>query len=261
MLNIFLFLYVLSDRAAPQPAGPTGSSGTSVFCHDFDLSKKLVLPSPSPMTFIPISTRPPFEFKDPNISASPFIGFLNHLSTQLSSAPNAVHRAVIPNLLSSALYPPESSRPEHVLQFLHALRALLRKYPTQLVAIITLPVTLYPRTTGLTRWMELLSDGVLELSPFPSSALPTKAIPGAATVHEEPPQGMLKIHRLPIFHEKGGGGGEASGFGDDLAFTLSRRKGLVIKPFSLPPVEGDTEAQQGGLEHEHGKATKVDIEF
>lgn len=80
-------------------------------------------------------------------------------------------------------------------------------------------------------------------------------------MHEEPPQGMLKIHRLPIFHEKGGGGGEASGFGDDLAFTLSRRKGLVIKPFSLPPVEGDSEAQQGGLETDHGKATKVDIEF
>jgi elongator complex protein 4 len=113
----------------------------------------------------------------------------------------------------------------------------------------------------LTRWMELLSDGVLELAPFPSSAIAIKSTPGISTVHEEPPQGMLKIHRLPVFHEKGGGGGEASGFGDDLAFTLSRRKGLVIKPFSLPPVEGDSEAQQGRHEHDHGKATKVDIEF
>lgn len=252
---------VLADRSAPSPTGSTAASSTGVFCHDFDLSKKLVLPSPSPMTFTPLSTTLPFEFKDPDTSISSFTGFLNHLERQLSSSPNAVHRAIIPNLLSSALYPPESSRPEHVLQFLHTLRALLRKYPAQLVAIITLPVTLYPRTTGLTRWMELLSDGVVELSPFPSSALPAKSKPGAATVHEEPPQGMFKIHRLPIFHEKGGGGGEASGFGDDLAFTLSRRKGLVIKPFSLPPVEGDTEAQQGGLEHEHGKATKVDIEF
>lgn len=109
--------------------------------------------------------------------------------------------------------------------------------------------------------MELLSDGVLELAPFPSTAVATKSTPGAATAQEEPPQGMLKIHRLPIFHEKGGGGGEASGFGDDLAFTLSRRKGLVIKPFSLPPIHGDSGAQQGGLESDHGKATKVDIEF
>ena len=127
-----------------------------------------------------------------------------------------------------------------------------------MTAITTLPLSLYSRSTGLTRWMELLSDGVLELAPFPSTAVATKSNP-TSTIQEEPPQGMLKIHRLPIFHEKGGG--ESSSFETDLAFTLSRRKGLVIKPFSLPPVEGDSEAQQGGLEHDHGKATKVDIEF
>jgi elongator complex protein 4 len=215
------------------------------------------------MKFVPLINRPNFEFEESDSSKSPFIAFLNYITTQLSSSPTSIHRVVIPSLLSPALYPPESSRPEHLLQFLHSLRALLRKYPTQLTAIISIPLTLYPRSTGLTRWMELLSDGVLELSPFPSSALATKAAPGAATVHEEPPQGMLKIHRLPIFHEKGGGGGEASGFGDDLAFTLSRRKGLVIKPYSLPPVEGDAEGQQGGMDHghDHGKATKVDIDF
>jgi elongator complex protein 4 len=165
-------------------------------------------------------------------------------------------------LLSPAAYPPHASRPEHLLQFLHALRALLRKYPTQLTALITLPLTLYPRSAGLTRWIEILCDGVLELAPFPAnSANASLNTSGAATAQEEPPQGMLKIHRLPIFHEKGGGGGESGGLGDDLAFTLSRRKGLVIKPFSLPPVEGDTDSQQAGLEGDHGKATKVDIEF
>jgi elongator complex protein 4 len=214
------------------------------------------------MYFVPSATKPDFEFRDKTTSASPFNTFLNHLITHLStSSSTTVHRIVIPNLLSPALYSSDVSRPERVLQFLHALRALLRKYSTQLTAMITLPLTLYPRSMGLARWMELLSDGVLELAPFPSSAIATKSAPGASTVYEEPPQGMLKIHRLPIFHEKGGGGGEASGFGDDLAFTLSRRKGLVIKPFSLPPVEGDSEAQQGGHEHDHGKATKVDIEF
>jgi elongator complex protein 4 len=214
------------------------------------------------MYFVPSTTKPDFEFRGGSTSASPFNRFLNHLITHLSASPStALHRVVIPNLLSPALYSSEVSRPESILQFLHALRALIRKYSTQLTAMITLPLTLYPRSTGLTRWMELLNDGVLELAPFPSTAITTKSTPGASTVHEEPPQGMLKIHRLPIFHEKGGGGGEASGHGDDLAFTLSRRKGLVIKPFSLPPVEGDSEAQQGGLEHDHGKATKVDIEF
>ncbi|KAL2070343.1 hypothetical protein VTL71DRAFT_13369 [Oculimacula yallundae] len=248
------------DRNASQPKGTSDSTSTAIFCHDFDLSKRLILPSPSNMRFVPLSTRPKMDFKDQDSTVSPFTGFLSHITSQVSASPNAIHRIVIPNILSPAIYPAEAARPEHILQFLHALRALLRKHPTQLTVIITLPLTLYPRDTGLTRWMELLSDGVLELAPFPSTAVATKSNP-TSTIQEEPPQGMLKIHRLPIFHEKGGGGGEASGFGNDLAFTLSRRKGLVIKPFSLPPVEGDEEAQQGGLEHDHGKATKVDIEF
>ena len=213
------------------------------------------------MKFVPTSTRQNLDFTDPDPSISPFSAFLNHLITQLSTAPTAIHRVIIPSLLSPALYPPHASKPEHLLQFLHGVRALLRKYPSNLTAMITLPLILHSRSTGLTRWMELLSDGVLELAPFPSTAISTKAAPNASTVQEEPPQGMLKIHRLPVFHEKGGGGGEASGFGDDLAFTLSRRKGLVIKPYSLPPVEGDSEAQQGDTEHDPRKATKVDIEF
>jgi elongator complex protein 4 len=213
------------------------------------------------MKSVPLSTRPDFEFKDSLTTASPFTGFLNHLITQISSSPpTTIHRIIVPNILSPAIYPPESSKPEYILQFLHAIRALLRSNPLQLIAIITLPLTLYPRSTGLTRWIELLSDGVLELAPFPSSTIVQKSAPGSSTV-EEPLQGMLRVHRLPIFHEKGGGGGEASGFGDDLAFLLSRRRGLVIKPYSLPPVEADEEEQKGVIEEVHRKATKVDIEF
>lgn len=121
--------------------------------------------------------------------------------------------------------------------------------------MLTLPLSLYPRSTGLVRWIEHLCDGVLELAPFPHSIdieppLTTSSGLGKA---EEKPQGMLKIHRLPVLTEKGGGGG-----GDDLAFSLSRKR-FVIKPFSLPPVEGDQEAQKG--EAEGGKVAKGDIEF
>jgi elongator complex protein 4 len=42
---------------------------------------------------------------------------------------------------------------------------------------------------------------------------------------------------------------------------LSRRKGLVIKPFSLPPVDGDTDAQHAGMEGSGGGASRFDIEF
>lgn len=195
--------------------------------------------------------------------SSPYTPFLQHLTSHLATTPPAmIHRVIIPTLLSPAIFPSTGSRPDHLLQFLHGLRAILRAYPTRVTALISLPLSLHPRSTGLVRWIETLSDGVLELAPFPSNpvAVQSTTSSGAATAQEEPPQGMLTIHRLPVFHEKGGGGGELSGLGGDLAFTLSRRKGLVIKPFSLPPVEGDTEAQEG-LEGEHGKATKIDIEF
>jgi len=252
----------MKDRdITPSAGSPPTSSTSPVFCHDFDLSKRLTLPSLSQIHFVQTLTGSKINFEEQTLLSSPFTLFLQHLIKHLSTTPNTVHRLLIPNLLSPALYPPHASKPENVLQFLHALRALLRQYPTHLTAMITLPLALHPRSSGLTRWMELLSDGVLELAPFPTPSIPTNPKPGSTISPEEPPQGMLKFHRLPIFHEKGGGGGQISGFSDDLAFSLSRKKGLVIKPFSLPPLEGDIEAQQGGLEPDSGKATKVDIDF
>ena len=88
----------------------------------------------------------------------------------------------------------------------------------------------------------MLSDGVVELSPFPYSHIQALAQSAGTTKDEERPQGMFAVHKLPVFHEKGGGGG-AEGFGEDMAFTMSRRR-FVIAKFSLPPVEGDTEAQE-----------------
>ncbi|KAI4117027.1 MAG: hypothetical protein LQ345_002652 [Seirophora villosa] len=219
----------------------------ATFCHAFDLTKRLTVPDPKIFNFIPV--------RQASQLGSPFQSILQSLKDHLTAAPKSMlHRLLIPNLLSPAIYPPDCSTPQHILQFLHSLRALLRQYPTQLVIMMTLPLMLYPRSTGLVRWMELLSDGVIELSPFPHSdqaAPPTAS--GAATAQEEKPQGLVKVHRLPVFSEKGGGPLS----GDDLAFTVSRRK-FVIKPFNLPPVEGDTEAQHG---EGGGKPTKVDIDF
>jgi elongator complex protein 4 len=109
----------------------------------------------------------------------------------------------------------------------------------------------------------MLNDGVLELAPFPSNPLGTVSsqVLNSGNAQDEVPQGILRVHQLPVLHEKGGGGTFSNGFGDDLTFSLSRRRGLVIKPFSLPPVDGDSEAQPKGLNDDIVKATKLDIEF
>ncbi|MCJ1357675.1 MAG: hypothetical protein MMC33_007671 [Icmadophila ericetorum] len=229
-----------------------------VFCHTFDLTKRLTITDPAAISYIPIRPVGP--------QTSPFTSIIQSLTQHISSSPlSTIHRILIPALLSPAFYPPHASHPHNLLPFLHSLRSLLRQYPTRLALMFSLPLTLYPRSTGLTRWIELLSDGVIELLPFPHTidTGPSLTTSGAATSSEDRPQGMVKIHRLPIFHERGGGGVT---MGDDLAFTVSRRK-FLIKPFSLPPVDGDLAAQRGseadggGGGGGGGKPSKADMEF
>ena len=194
------------------------SEKPAAFAHKFDLTTRLTLPSPNSILYISLGLSTP--------RSSPFDPIISSLKADLAKAPSAdIHRLLLPNLLSPALYPPTAAQPTHVLQFLHSLRALLRQYPNRLTALISLPLSLHPRSTGLTRWIELLSDGVIELVPFPHTmdSIPPLAASGRVTGQEEKPQGMMRIHRLPVFHERGGGGTGGAGVGDDLAFTLSRK--------------------------------------
>jgi len=224
------------------------------FCHTFDLTKRLTLPKDAKINHIQISR-----------DAQPFDPILQSLSRSLStSPPNTIHRLIIPSILSPGLYPPHACIPQNFLRILHNLRALLRQHHTKLTAMLTLPLELYPRSQGLVRWAELLSDGVLELTPFPHRM---DAYTEAAKPNEEQPQGMVKVHKVPIDTERGeGGAGAGNSMGEDLAFTVSRRK-FAIKPFSLPPMEGDQEAQaqKEGAEkpagNAVGKLSGKDLEF
>ena len=252
---------VAPNREHP-PDKPDGSidgaaNRLEAFSHTFDLAKRLSIPPTADINHIPINlTASP--------ATSPFTSLIEHLSNALqTSNPSSVHRLVMPTILSPALYPPSAGHPHRLLQFLHSLRSLLRQHPTRLTVMASLPTELYPRSTGLVRWAEHLSDGVIELTPFPHlmDASNSLAESGGSRAGDDQPQGMLKLHKIPVMTERGGGGA-GTGVGDDLAFTLSRRK-FVIRPFSLPPMEGDTEAQNGqaGGEGALGKASKADIEF
>lgn len=222
------------------------------FNHTFDLTKRLVHPPNSALHFINL---------DPNPSRNPFEPVLSSLTSALSSkSPTTVHRLVLPSFLSPAIYPPHSSTPKHVLTTIQTLRSLLTSQPARLTIITSLPTSLYPRTSGLTKWLEILSDGVFELLPFPHSSDAEFAVARDSNTKEEPPQGLLRIHKLPVFHETGSGVPPSD---MDWTFTLSRRK-FTIKPFNLPPIEGDTEAQQSaGADGSGGnsKPKKADMEF
>ncbi|KAI1485103.1 paxneb protein [Biscogniauxia mediterranea] len=233
------------DREALQRQNSSAAGSASTFCHAFDLSKRL---SPGDVKG-QIGFHPSMTGLNPNPRAnsveSPFKLFIKDVSSKLAASPPSwIHRVIVPNILSPTMYASSASRPQEVLQFLHALRALLRQYPTKLTVLVTLPLSLYPRTTGLTRWMELLCDGVLELIPLQSDSIhappPTSK---SDSKSEEKVQGLLKVHSLPIFHEKGGGS-ESHSAHDDQSFSLSRTKGLIIKPFYLPPADDDSQDQK-----------------
>ncbi|KAK4985506.1 Elongator subunit elp4 [Elasticomyces elasticus] len=226
------------SRAVPDrfPSKPSEDAATTAvpFCHTFDLAKRLII-SPeqaSRIHHIPI----------PSATTPPFTPILRTLSHALATPPQTtIHRLIIPALLSPTLYPPHASTPAQLLQFLHSLRALSRQHPSRLATLLSVPTFLHPRSTGLLRWAERLSDGVIELQPFPHlvSAGPAAAAGEGGGGGDSEPQGLLRVHKLPVNSERGGAAG-----GEDLVFVVSRRK-FVIRPFSLPPVEGDREAQRG----------------
>ncbi|KAL2135886.1 hypothetical protein VTI74DRAFT_6485 [Chaetomium olivicolor] len=249
----------LGNTATPSSTS-RNDANQYTFCHTFDLTKRLSPSSckgalhPTPSTYPPMFDQP---------TTSPFKQILAHLQTKLvSSPPASVHRIVIPGLLLPTLYPPQCAQPSEVLQFLHGIRALLRQYPTQLTAILTLPTSLFPRRSGLVRWTELLCDGVIEMIPLPANpGAPPQPKSGATGVSGsggaekgDPPQGLLMVHTLPVYHEKGGGAGESL-FRETLSFSLSVSRGLVIKPYSLPPLEEEERERNGE------KGGKEGIEF
>lgn len=228
--------------ADPQASlGP--GQGATPFCHTFDLSKRLEN-SAIKGQFHASAVDGPLS----SLTQAPFKKFIADVISRIKgSAPSTIHRIIVPSLLSPTLYTSAASQPREVLQFLHALRALLRQFSTQATALVTLPITLFPRSTGLTRWMELLSDGVLELVPLQHQA-PVIREPG----NEDKGQGMLRAHSLPVFHEKGGGL-EGTWARENLSFRLSSSSGLVIEPFSLPPIGDEEEAAKASKPKEPKK--------
>lgn len=263
------------SSSGTQSTSTTASAPPQPFCHTFDLTKRLFPLPPSfssapaalPIDYIHLPVPP--LFSPSSVHPSPFTSLLQSLSTSLTtSSPTTQHRVIIPLLLSPALYAPSSSLPTTLLPFLHSLRALLRTHPTRLTAMLSLPLSLHPRSSGLTRWIEHLVDGVLELAPFAHTIeLPDgRAGAGSAsgqgatakTGAEEKAQGMLKVHKLPVVSERGGGGVGTQG--EDMVFLVGRKR-IQIRPFYLPPVEAlGGEGGEGGQGAEE-KTKKAEMEF
>ncbi|KAK1766778.1 Elongator complex protein 4 [Phialemonium atrogriseum] len=246
----------LANNPTPGLSSRGGSQAASTFCHSFDLTKRLASGSIKGAIHATPSASPMSLSLEPSGPLSPFKAFLGNLQAKLAASDRSViHRVVIPSLLSPTLYTSGSCAPGEVLQFLHGLRALLRQYSAQVTALLALPISLFPRSSGLTRWMELLCDGVIELVPLPANS-PALSAEKLDSKSADQNQGLLRVHSLPIYHEKGGGGAEGNHFRENLTFSLSASKGLVIKPFSLPPL-----GEEGQKEKSPASTVKDGMDF
>ncbi len=148
-----------------------------------------------------------------------------------SSPPSSIHRIVIPSFLTPTIYHSSLCQPSESVGFMQAIRALLRQFESRLTAMISLQTALFPRTSSLTWWMENLCDGALELVALPSRQ--------ATSDDADKTQGLVHVFKLPIFSESGRFTGQPSSIGENLGFSLSSSKGLIIKPYSLPPLEDE----------------------
>ncbi|ORX67481.1 PAXNEB-domain-containing protein [Linderina pennispora] len=135
-----------------------------------------------------------------------------------------------------------------ILQFLHALRGLLRY--SYVACVISLPVHLYDGDSGrlpVVRRIEHLCDAVIELESFEGAyAKPTDIVGGRKAGAATEYHGFLHIHKLPRVNSLTAAGGRLSilhsggGSANNLAFR-QRRKKFCIETYHLPIEGGVTE--------------------
>lgn len=213
---------------------------TSTFCHSFDLSKRLdksalrgLIHSSCPGDLIHNGV--PFTLKT----------FLLAVESRLSKSPkHSIHRILIPNFLSPTVYGSASFEPSEVLSFIHGLRGLLRRYSTRATALVSLPIEIFSQVTGVTKWMELLFDGVIKID----------ALTGDRQLHESgyKTQGILHVRKLPVFHDTAGA--HESLYLEQRLVIKTTACGLKIEELSLPPItagehSGDVLKSTDGLSY------------
>jgi elongator complex protein 4 len=212
------------------------------FCHDFDLAKPLDTHDiQGTLSFHPSS---PVSASTGAASTQqrrtqPLVDCISAIesSLQASSSSGSVHRVIVPCLLNPTLYGSSCSHPIKLLPLIMGLRGLLRRFSHRLSVMLTLPLALHGRSSGLVRWIEHGCDGVLELCPV-SETTRARSTTGKQV------QGHVSQHCLPIHHERGGGW-EGGNWRGNLSFKLSRSDGLVMEPFSLPPVDQEDSDRPG----------------
>lgn len=213
----------------------------------------------------------------PELEHSPLRRFLASVSASLASTPpNTLHRVVLPNFLAPTLYAMDGWTFAFVIALFAGLRSLLREHGRRLTLALSLSTTLYERHNEYVRALEGLCDNVVELVPLPPGppsavarhARPSSGSPSSSSSsssHTSPAdkmQGWFKVHKLQLYSESGGSGTKSQGASlrENLCFSVSGSRGLVVEPYSLPPIE-DENNNNNNNGTKASRASRDDMEF
>ncbi|KAL1902268.1 Elongator subunit elp4 [Sporothrix stenoceras] len=254
-----------NPQRGPAAQGTAPGQPIATFCHTFDLTKRLApadikgtlhaSPLPNPLQPSP----------QPEMEHSPLRKFLASVSASLASTPpSTLHRIVLPNFLAPTLYAMDGWSFAYVLGLLTGLRSLMREHGRRLTVVLSLSTTLYERHNEYIRQLENLCDNVVELVPLPPgrpaevSKNASFSSPGINKSPAAKMQGWFKVHKLQLYSEIGciGSSPQGKSLRENLCFSLSGSKGLVVDPYSLPPIEDDN-----GKEKSPASTVKDGMEF
>lgn len=152
----------------------------------------------------------------------------------LQTSPETVIRIIIPSFLHPAIYPPDSSTSNEIVQFIHGLVVLSRKHTQNIAIMMSVSLELYPRESSIMKWVETLVDGLLHIDPFPEKIDPLSTEAPSDDAANKPYQGLVNIYKLPVFSERG----QMVVRRGELAFRVGR-KSFEIDEFGIPVEEAE----------------------
>ncbi|KAG5362921.1 Elongator complex protein 4 [Yarrowia sp. B02] len=147
-----------------------------------------------------------------------------------AASENSILRVCIPTFLHPAIYDKQMADSDYVIGLFTQLRALTREYKRNLVIIVSLPLVLYPKSSPLTRWMEILADCVLDFFPFD------------VKVQEREFQGLVNVSKLPCLSDRG----HMLVTQSEYAFRVTKRT-FEIDEWSIPVEEDEGEKKEDAL--------------
>ncbi|KAJ1982901.1 Elongator subunit elp4 [Dimargaris xerosporica] len=241
---------------------PVGPHAANLFCHSFDLLRPV---RPNALESANIDLLDLSTWRQRNL-VDPYEALLAHLCaliedqgfSSLGSGPVPAERNVL-RVAIHALASPfwQGQNPNACVQFLHALKGLLR-YSFS-ACMITMPAHLYqtdgPHRSGFIRQLEHMCDAVVELESFTGSRSARSSAP-SLNCH-----GFFYIHKQPLLNSLVPSSSKLSIISgaqlsaNNLAFKQKRHK-FVIETFHLPPEGGVSERRVEPLREARRKSER-----